>query len=118
MTNLTDLLDPQGNASRVLIRYADRLLVVQHRDRHYPLSLDDNGATWSDDPLRLWDWHREVAAGHAAAIAGSDAAANEIPGRHRLPASGSHTAGDSSERWVPSDRPSSTCRTLRTSLRG
>ena len=78
MTNLTDLLDPQGNASRVLIRYADRLLVVQHRDLHYPLSLDDNGATWSDDPMRLWDWHREVAAGHAAAIAGSDAAANEI----------------------------------------
>ena len=78
MTNLTDLLDPQGNASRVLIRYADRLLVVQHRDLHYLLSLDDNGATWSDDPMRLWDWHREVAAGHAAAIAGSDAAANEI----------------------------------------
>ena len=78
MTNLTDLLDPQGDASRVLIRYADRLLVVQHRDHHELLSLDENGATWSDNPTRLWYWHREVAAGHAAAIAGSDAAANEI----------------------------------------
>ena len=78
MTNLTDLLDPQGDASRVLTRYADRLLVVQHRDHHALLSLDDNGATWSDNPTRLWDWHREVAAGHAAGIAGSDAAANEI----------------------------------------
>ena len=78
MTNLTDLLDPQGDASRVLIRYANRLLVVQHRDHHELLSLDDNGATWSDNPTRLWDWHREVAAGHAAATAGSDAAANEI----------------------------------------
>ena len=78
MTNLTDLLDPQGDASRVLIRYADRLLVVQHRDHHELLSLDDNGATWSDNPTRLWDWHHEVAASHAAAIASSDAAANEI----------------------------------------
>ena len=78
MTNLTDLLDPQGDASRVLIRYANRLLVVEHRDHHELLSLDDNGATWSDNPTRLWDWHREVAAGHAAVIAGSDAAANEI----------------------------------------
>ena len=34
-----------------------------------------------------------VAASHAAGIAGSDAAANEIRGCHRLPASGSHTAG-------------------------
>ena len=78
MTNLTDLLDPQGDASRLLIRYADRLLVVQHRDHHELLSLDDNGATWSDNPTRLRDWHREVAASHAAGIAGSDAAANEI----------------------------------------
>ena len=81
MTNLTDPLNPQGDASRVLTRYADRLLVVQHRDRrghHELLSLDDNRATWSDNPTRLWDWHREVAAGHAAVIAGSDAAAEEI----------------------------------------
>ena len=78
MENWTDLLDPQGDASRVLIRYADRLLVVQNRDHLSPLSLDDNGATWSDNPTRLWGWHREVAAGLAAAIAGSDAAAEEI----------------------------------------
>ena len=84
MTKLTDLLNPQGDASRVLIRYANRLLVVQHsdycdhHDHHELLSLDDNGATWSDNPTRLWDWHREVAAGHAAGIAVSDAAAEEI----------------------------------------
>ena len=78
MTNLTDLLDPLGDASRVLIRYADRLLVVQHRDHHELLSLDDNGATWSDNPARLREWHREVAAGHAAAIAASDAMVTEI----------------------------------------
>ena len=78
MTNLTDLLDPQGDANRVLTRYTDRLLVVHNRDHHYLLSLDDNGATWSDNPTRLWDWHRLVAASHAAGIAGSDAAANEI----------------------------------------
>ena len=50
MTNLTDLLDPQDDASRVMIRYADRLLVVQHPGHHELLSLDDNGATWSDNP--------------------------------------------------------------------
>ena len=78
MTNLTDLLNPQGDASRVLIRYADRLLVVQHRDHHELLSLDENGATWSDNPARLREWHREVAAGHAAGIAASDAMVTEI----------------------------------------
>ena len=62
----------------MLTRYTDRLLVVHNRDHHYLLSLDDNGATWSDNPTRLWDWHRLVAASHAAGIAGSDAAANEI----------------------------------------
>ena len=78
MTNLPDLLDPQGDASRVLIRYADRLLVVQHRDHHELLSLDDNGATWSDNPTRLWEWHREVAASHADGIEGRDATTKEI----------------------------------------
>ena len=78
MKNLTNLLDPQGDASRLLRRYAERLLVVQHRDHHELLSLDDNGATWSDDPTRLWDWHCEVATGHAAAIAASDVPATEI----------------------------------------
>ena len=78
MKNLTDLLGPQGDASRLLTRYAERLLVVQYRDHHELLSLDDNGATWSDDPTRLWDWHRAVAAGHAAAIAASDVAATGI----------------------------------------
>ena len=78
MTNLTNLLNPQGDASRVLIRYANRLLVVQHSGHHELLSLDDNGATWSDNPVRLREWHREVAAGHAAGIAASDAAAEEI----------------------------------------
>ena len=78
MENWTTLLDPQGDANRVLMRYADRLLVVQHRDHHELLSLDDNGAIWSDNPGRLWDWHREVAAGHAAAIAASDVSATEI----------------------------------------
>ena len=78
MTNLIDLLDPQDDASRLLMRYSDRLLVVQHRDHHSLLSLDDNGATWSDNPTRLWDWHREVAAGHAAAIAASEAVVGEI----------------------------------------
>ena len=78
MTNLPDLLDPQGDASRVLIRYADRLLVVQHRDHHELLSLDDNGATWSDNPTRLWEWHREVSASHADGIEGRDATTKEI----------------------------------------
>ena len=78
MKNWTGLLDPQGDANRVLMRYADRLLVVQHRDHHRLLSLDDNGATWADNPARLWDWHREVAAGHAASIAASDMEATEI----------------------------------------
>ena len=78
MTNRTDLLNPQGEASRVLIRHADRLLVVQDRDHHYLLSLDDNGATWSDNPTRLWEWHHEVTADHAAGIEVSDAAAKEI----------------------------------------
>ena len=71
MTNLTDLLDPQGDASRVLIRYADRLMVVQHRDHHELLSLDDNGATWSDNPTRLWEWHRKAATSHAGGIEGN-----------------------------------------------
>ena len=78
MKNLTDLLDSQGDASRVLTRYADRLLVVQYRDHHELLSLDDNGATWSGDPTRLWDWHCEVASGHASAVAASDALASKI----------------------------------------
>ena len=78
MKNWAGLLDPQGDANRLLMRYADRLLVVQHRDHHRLLSLDDNGATWSDNPGRLWDWHREVAAGRAASIAASDVAATEI----------------------------------------
>ena len=78
MKTATDLLDPQGDASRVLTRYADRLLVVQYRDHHELLSLDDNGATWADNPGRLQDWHCEVAAGHAAAVASSDVSATEI----------------------------------------
>ena len=78
MTNRTDLLNPQGDASRVLIRYADRLLVVQHRDHHELLSLDDNGATWSDNPTRLWEWHRKAATSHADGIEGRDATTKEI----------------------------------------
>ena len=78
MTNRTDLPNPQGEASRVLIRHADRLLVVQDRDHHELLSLDNNGATWSDNPTRLWEWHHEVTADHAAGIEVSDAAAKEI----------------------------------------
>ena len=78
MTNLTDLLDPQDDASRVLIRYADRLLVVEHPGHHELLSLDDNGATWSDNPTRLWEWHSEVATSHADEIEGRDATTKEI----------------------------------------
>ena len=78
MTKRTDLLDPQGEASRVLTRYADRLLVVQDRDHHELLSLDDNGATWSDNPTRLWEWHRKAATSHADGIEGRDATTKEI----------------------------------------
>ena len=78
MKNLTDPLDSQGDASRLLRRYADCLLVIQHRDHHELLSLDDNGATWSKNPTQLWDWHREAATGHAAAVAVSDVPAAEI----------------------------------------
>ena len=78
MNNSANPLDPQGDANRLLVRYADRLLVVQHRNHHELLSLDDNGATWSDNPARLWDWHCEVATAYAAAFAASDAAATEI----------------------------------------
>ena len=78
MTNRTDLLNPQGEASRVLIRHADRLLVVQHRDHHELLSLDDNGATWSNNPTRLWNWHSEAATSHAARIGGRGTTSKEI----------------------------------------
>ena len=78
MKNPTELLDPQGDAIRLMKQHAGCLLVVQHRDHHELLSLDDNGATWSDDQTRLWDWHRAVAAGHAAEIAVSEAVAGEI----------------------------------------
>ena len=78
MKNATDLLDPQGDVARLLKRHAGCLLVVQHRDRFSLLSLDDNGATWADNPGRVWDWHCEVAADHAAAVASSDVSATEI----------------------------------------
>ena len=78
MGNAIDLLDPQGDVARLLNRHAGRLLTVQHRNRFSLLSLDDNGATWADNPERLQDWHREVAAGHAAAVASSDMSATEI----------------------------------------
>ena len=78
MKNQAGPLDPEGDASRLLMRYADRLLVVQHRDHAALLTLDDNQGTWADNPARLREWHREVAAGHAAAIAASDAGVTEI----------------------------------------
>ena len=78
MKNLTELLDPQGDAIRLMKKHAGRLLLVQYRDHHGLLSLDDNGAIWSGNPTRLWDWHRAVAADHAAAIAASDATITEI----------------------------------------
>ena len=78
MTNLTNLLNPQGEASRVLIRHADRLLVVQDRDHHELLSLDNNGATWSNNPTRLWNWHSEAATSHAARIGGRGTTSKEI----------------------------------------
>ena len=78
MNNRANPLDPQGDAQRLLVRYPDRLLVVEHRNHHELLSLDDNGATWSDNAARLWDWHCEVAIAYAAAFAASDAEAAEI----------------------------------------
>ena len=78
MSTPADILDPQGDASRLLVRYSDRLLLVQHPDHFSLLSLDDNEATWSENPARLWDWHRALAAGHAAEIAVSEAVAGEI----------------------------------------
>ena len=78
MKNGISLLDPQGDANRVLMQCAERLLVVQHPDHFALLSLDDNGATWADNPGRLWQWHCEVAASHAAEIAVSEAVAGEI----------------------------------------
>ena len=78
MTSRTDLLNPQGQASRVLIRHADRLLVVQDRDHHELLSLDNNGATWSNNPTRLWGWHHEEATSHADGIGGRGATSKEI----------------------------------------
>ena len=78
MSTPANIPDPQGDASRLLAQYAERLLVVQYRDHHDLLSLDDNGATWSDNPTRLREWHREVAVGQAAAIAVSEAVAGEI----------------------------------------
>ena len=78
MKNPTELLDPQGDAIRLMKKHAGRLLLVQYRDHHGLLSLDDNGAIWSGNPTRLWDWHRAVAADHAAAIAASDATITEI----------------------------------------
>ena len=118
MTNRTDLLNPQGEASRVLIRHADRLLVVQHRDHHELLSLDNNGATWSDNPTRLWEL--APARQPPAMLLGSGAAVQQAKRSEPPPATcvGLAHSWDLSEWWVPSDRPSSTCRTLRTSLRG
>ncbi len=78
MKNRTEQLDPQGDAHRLLMHCPGRLLVVQRHDHCSILTLDDNGATWSDNPARLWDRHREAAASHAAGIAASDLAAAEI----------------------------------------
>ena len=78
MNNWPGLLDPQGDAIRLMKQHAGCLLVVQSRNHHELLSLDDNGATWSDNPTRLWDWHRAVASDHAAEIAVSEAVAGEI----------------------------------------
>ena len=78
MKNRNHPMDPQGDACRLLMHCAGSLLVVQHPDHCSILSLEDNGATWSDNPERLWDLHRETAASHAAGIAASDLAAAEI----------------------------------------
>ena len=78
MKTAIDLLNPRGDAIRLMKRHASRLLAVQSRDRFSLLSLDDNGATWADNPGRLQDWHSEVASGHAAAVASSDVSATEI----------------------------------------
>ena len=76
MKNWTGLLNPQGDAIHLMKQHAGRLLLVQYRDHHGLLSLDDNGATWADNRARLLDWHSAVAAGHAAAIAASDVVAS------------------------------------------
>ena len=78
MKNWPGLLNPQGDAIRLMKQHVGCLLVVQSRNHHELLALDDNGATWSDNPTRLWDWHRAVASDHAAEIAVSEAVAGEI----------------------------------------
>ena len=79
---LTDphLLEPRGDCNRLLLKYANRLLLVRHphqqpNQKPIPMAalvLDANGATWGGDIGTLRQFHDRAAKAEAERVAGGD----------------------------------------------
>ena len=79
---LTDphLLEPRGDCNRLLLKYANRLLLVRHphqqpNQKPIPMAalvLDANGATWGGNVGTLRQFHDRAAKAEAERVAGGD----------------------------------------------